>query len=234
MFPKVFPLSIWRCKAAETTLVLPCSCPGGGCYLFGGSSAHVREHRKPQQRTAEKSYCSTTHWGASHWWVRLYSSHDHNTICFRHNDLPWNIRQFIHNKLEKVNLSTNIQYAPPWSTSKWSHTDFFRMRKGQVGAQLWTAWAPCGSQHKDAVQITLEQIDLIKRLVEQYSDYLQLAQTAQGKVSFLFFKWWFFLSLSRNCWCSQKWKNCQCDNCGIWTFNWYKFRGLADFPATWS
>jgi len=96
-----------------------------------------------------------------------------------HNDLPWNIRQFIHNKLEKVNLSTNIQYAPPWSTSKWSHTDFLRMRKGQVGAQLWTAYAPCGSQHKDAVQITLEQIDLIKRLVEQYSDYLQLAQTAQ-------------------------------------------------------
>ena len=37
-----------------------------------------------------------------------------------------------------------------------------------VGAQLWTAYAPCGSQHKDAVQITLEQIDLIKRLVEQY------------------------------------------------------------------
>ena len=39
------------------------------------------------------------------------------------------------------------------------------MRKGQVGAQLWTAYAPCGSQHKDAVQITLEQIDLIKRLL---------------------------------------------------------------------
>lgn len=101
-------------------------------------------------------------------------------LCCRHNDLPWNIRQFIHNKLEKVNLSTNIQYAPPWSTSKWSHTDFLRMRKGMVGAQLWTAYAPCGSQHKDAVQITLEQIDLIKRLVDQYSDYLQLAQTAQG------------------------------------------------------
>ena len=49
-----------------------------------------------------------------------------------------------------------------------------------MGAQLWTAYAPCGSQHKDAVQITLEQIDLIKRMVEQYSSYLQLAQTAQG------------------------------------------------------
>ena len=26
-----------------------------------------------------------------------------NPDIFRHNDLPWNIRQFIHNKLEKVN-----------------------------------------------------------------------------------------------------------------------------------
>ena len=103
------------------------------------------------------------------------------TENFRHNDLPWNIRQFIHNKLEKVNLSINIQYSPPWSTSKWSHTDFLRLRKGRVGAQLWTAYAPCGSQHKDAVQITLEQIDLIKRLVDQYSDHLQLALSAQGK-----------------------------------------------------
>jgi len=96
-----------------------------------------------------------------------------------HNDLPWNIRQFIHNKLEKVNLSTNIQFSSPWSTSKWSHTDLYRMRKGMVGCQLWTAYAPCGSQHKDAVQITLEQIDLIKRLVDLYPDYLQLTHTSQ-------------------------------------------------------
>ena len=56
----------------------------------------------------------------------------------------------------------------------------FRMRAGMVGCQLWTAYAPCGSQHKDAVQITLEQIDLIKRLVDLYPDYLQLVHTSQG------------------------------------------------------
>ena len=106
---------------------------------------------------------------------------------FRQNDLHLNIRQFIHNKLEKVNLSTIIQYTLPWSPSKWSHTDFLRMRKGMVGAQLWTAYAPCGSQHKDAVQIILEQIDLIKRLVDQYFEHLQLAQTAQGKKNHLIF-----------------------------------------------
>ena len=43
------------------------------------------------------------------------------------------------------------------------------------------AYSPCGSQHKDAVQITLEQIDLIKRLMADYSQHLQLVTTANGE-----------------------------------------------------
>jgi Membrane dipeptidase (Peptidase family M19) len=46
--------------------------------------------------------------------------------------------------------------------------------------QLWVAYAPCGSQHKDAIQITLEQIDLIKRFVEQYQDTLEFVTTSEG------------------------------------------------------
>ena len=46
--------------------------------------------------------------------------------------------------------------------------------------QLWVAYAPCGAQHKDAVQVTLEQIDLIKRLVETYPNQLQLVKTSEG------------------------------------------------------
>ena len=69
----------------------------------------------------------------------------------------------------------------PWASSKWSHTDIPRLVKGKVGAQLWVAYSPCGSQHKDAVQITLEQIDLIKRLMADYSNHLQLVTTANGE-----------------------------------------------------
>lgn len=47
--------------------------------------------------------------------------------------------------------------------------------------QLWVAYAPCGAQHKDAVQVTLEQIDLIKRFIEAYPKQLQLIKTSQGK-----------------------------------------------------
>ena len=46
------------------------------------------------------------------------------------------------------------------------------------------AYAPCGAQHKDAVQVTLEQIDLIKRLVDTYPGQLQLVKTADGKQKF--------------------------------------------------
>ena len=47
--------------------------------------------------------------------------------------------------------------------------------------QLWVAYAPCGSQHKDAVQVTLEQIDLIKRFINQYPNHLKFVNDSTGK-----------------------------------------------------
>jgi len=46
--------------------------------------------------------------------------------------------------------------------------------------QFWAAYVPCGSQYLDAVKQTLEQIDLIKRMVDRYSNYLRLATDAKG------------------------------------------------------
>jgi hypothetical protein len=37
------------------------------------------------------------------------------------------------------------------------------------------------AQHMDAVQIAVEQIDVIRRLVEKYPLYLSLASTAEGE-----------------------------------------------------
>ena len=50
--------------------------------------------------------------------------------------------------------------------------------------QLWVAYAPCGSQHKDAVQLTLEQIELIQRLTKYYPQQLQLVKTPDGEKFF--------------------------------------------------
>ncbi|RXG56644.1 hypothetical protein Avbf_06824 [Armadillidium vulgare] len=52
-----------------------------------------------------------------------------------HNDLAWNIRNFIHNKLEKVDIGRNLSAEEPWSTSPWSHTDLYRLVHGRIGAQ---------------------------------------------------------------------------------------------------
>ena len=52
-----------------------------------------------------------------------------------------------------------------------------------VGFQFWAAYVPCGAQYLDAVKQTLEQIDLIKRMVDRYSDYLRLAVDAKGRRS---------------------------------------------------
>ena len=60
----------------------------------------------------------------------------HFLNIFRHNDLPWNIRKFIHNKLNTVNFSTVLSTINPWSESQWSHTDLYRLNKGHVGGQV--------------------------------------------------------------------------------------------------
>ncbi|KAG5887853.1 hypothetical protein JTB14_005619 [Gonioctena quinquepunctata] len=55
-----------------------------------------------------------------------------------HNDLPWNLRKFVHNKLKNLNLSS-IREEEPWSKSRWSHTDIPRLKAGLLGAQFWSA-----------------------------------------------------------------------------------------------
>lgn len=57
-------------------------------------------------------------------------------LFFRHNDLPWNVRKFVHNQLGEVNLSSDLGRVDPWATSHWSHTDIPRLRAGLVGAQV--------------------------------------------------------------------------------------------------
>lgn len=47
--------------------------------------------------------------------------------------------------------------------------------------QFWSAFVPCSSQGKDAVRLTLEQIDLIRRFVDAYPSTLQFATSAKGE-----------------------------------------------------
>ena len=49
--------------------------------------------------------------------------------------------------------------------------------------QFWVAYTPCQAQYLNSVQLTLEQIDLIKRFINKYSDFMQLVTRSEGKTS---------------------------------------------------
>ena len=76
---------------------------------------------------------------------KMYFSFRHNDLeipahkmyfCFRHNDLAWNVRNFVHNQLQRFNFSADLRTVAPWATSSWSHTDLPRMQQGMLGAQV--------------------------------------------------------------------------------------------------
>jgi membrane dipeptidase len=91
-----------------------------------------------------------------------------------HNDLPWQYR-------EKGDLSfRKIDLRQP---QKDMHTDIPRLLKGGVGAQFWSAYVPASTGKKGtAVRLTLEQIDVIKRMVAAYPDVFEMAYTADDIV----------------------------------------------------
>jgi len=99
-----------------------------------------------------------------------------------HNDLPWQLRAHYKNKLEEVNLNEREPWANhPWAhgNTSYGHTSIPLIREGRLGGQFWAAYVSCSSQGKDAVQQTLEQIDLIKRMVDAYDDF-EWTPTADG------------------------------------------------------
>jgi hypothetical protein len=66
------------------------------------------------------------------------------SLCSRHNDLPWNIRKFLHNRLRDFRFGEDLRKIVPWSSSPWSHTDLPRLQAGLVAAQVSTLyiWKP--------------------------------------------------------------------------------------------
>ncbi len=57
------------------------------------------------------------------------------------------------------------------------HTDLPRLARGRVAAQFWSVWVP-DLPGVDPVRSTIEQIDVVRRLVAAHPDRLALAVTA--------------------------------------------------------
>jgi membrane dipeptidase len=96
--------------------------------------------------------------------------HSESLVIDGHNDMPWEVRTKGDSNFDKVDIS---QPQPKM------HTDILRLRKGGVGAQFWSVWVPVEAGYRgEARSTTLEQIDLVKRMVDRYPDTFALAYTA--------------------------------------------------------
>lgn len=100
-----------------------------------------------------------------------------------HNDLPWEIRIRFARKLEGLDLKADTSKLPsPEEGGIGLMTDIPRMRAGRMGGQFWSVWIPTGIVGPAAVQTTLEQMDLVKRLAERYPADFEMAYTADDIV----------------------------------------------------
>ncbi len=102
--------------------------------------------------------------------------HKDSLVFDGHNDLPWQFR-------EKAGLSFTRLDITRDQKAQGLHTDIPRLRTGGVGAQFWAAYVPVETRKKGtAVRDTLEQIDVIRRMVRAHPDDFELALTADDVV----------------------------------------------------
>jgi len=95
-----------------------------------------------------------------------------------HNDLPWEIRDRFGKGLAELDLKSDTSKIAPPPGGVPLMTDIPRLRAGRVGGQFWSVWVPVEIKGPEAVQATLEQIDLVKRMAARYPEDLEMASTA--------------------------------------------------------
>jgi membrane dipeptidase len=119
-----------------------------------------------------------TAWAAEDYQHRLDQVLLHTPLIDGHNDLPWEIRERFKSDLAAINLDADTKHLPFEPGQAALMTDIPRLRAGHVGAQFWSVWIPVSTPGFEAVQMTLEQIDLVKRMSAQYPADFAMAYSA--------------------------------------------------------
>ena len=86
-----------------------------------------------------------------------------------HNDHPWEMRA------QRV---TGFEHHDMTGSLPTFQTDIPRLRAGGVGAQFWSIFIYDTMIHSGAVRLTMEQIDIVKRMEARYPDVFAPARTA--------------------------------------------------------
>ncbi len=95
-----------------------------------------------------------------------------------HNDVPEQLRDRRKNVLGDFNFADTSNTADSAKDVAAMQTDLKRLRAGHVGAQFWSVYVSANLTDQQAVQATLEQIDVTKRLVARNAADMQLCTTS--------------------------------------------------------
>lgn len=95
----------------------------------------------------------------------------HSGILFDgHNDLPWQI---------KIKGQSSFDVLDIGKSQPSLHTDIARLKAGGVKAQFWSVYVSADTDATgDALLQTMEQIDIVHRMVRRYPETFDLASTA--------------------------------------------------------
>nr|WP_088310988.1 dipeptidase [Novosphingobium sp. B 225] len=91
-----------------------------------------------------------------------------------HNDVPEQLRDRRKNVLGDFDFRDTTKTGDPATGIGAMMTDLNRLRAGKVGAQFWSVYVSASLPEPQAVQATLEQIDVMKRVIARYPADLQL------------------------------------------------------------
>ncbi|MEP6549125.1 MAG: dipeptidase [Gammaproteobacteria bacterium] len=117
-------------------------------------------------------------WGANDYQHRLETLLLRTPLIDGHNDLPWEIRDRFKSDPSALDLKADTSHLPFPAGGAALMTDIPRMRAGLMGGQFWSVWIPSGMKGPEAIQTTLEQMDLVKRMAAQYPADFEMAYTA--------------------------------------------------------
>jgi membrane dipeptidase len=99
-----------------------------------------------------------------------------------HNDTAEQLRYRRKDVLGDFDFRDTTREADPTGRLGSMQTDIRRLREGHVGAQFWSVYVTANQSDPQAVQATLEQIDLIKRIVARNPQDMVLATSADDVV----------------------------------------------------
>ena len=95
-----------------------------------------------------------------------------------HNDVPEQLRDRRKNVLGDFDFRDTSRTGDPAKGVGAMQTDLTRLRQGHVGAQFWSVFVSANFTDQQAVQATLEQIDVMKRLIARYPAEMQFCTAA--------------------------------------------------------